>query len=158
MFEVIRATRVMETLLKVQVDTSRWSLASVGIKSKVMFYYKEQILKCNFCYHVNRTKKTMWCVTLYRSSPLFSNSGDGDGDAAPGDRCGGVPRAALPPPLQHAGHPGLRVPLRETMNTYGSFVNPMALYRLSITGLIKRSMTILASWPCIWVIAQYIWV
>ena len=39
---------------------------------------------------------------------------DGDGDAAPGDRGGGVPHAPLPPPLQHPRHPGFQIPLRET--------------------------------------------
>ena len=38
---------------------------------------------------------------------------DGDGDAAPGDRGGGVPRAPLPPPLQHPRHPGIQIPLWE---------------------------------------------
>ena len=46
---------------------------------------------------------------------------DGDGDAAPGDRGGGVPRAPLPPPLQHPRHPGIQIPLREIIcTTYGN--------------------------------------
>ena len=51
----------------IQGDTSRCSFGSVDIKSKVALWYKEHMLKHNFCFHVITPKgnNVMWHPVSY---------------------------------------------------------------------------------------------
>ena len=44
--------------IDIQVDPSGCSLGVIDIKPKFAFYYKGQLLKCNLCFDVNKTKGT----------------------------------------------------------------------------------------------------